>query len=54
MVNTITLAMKFYKQPMYYDNILDGLNLFFTAVFALEFVFKLAAFRFKVLFKDKT
>lgn len=48
MVNTITLAMKFYKQPQYYDSILDMLNLFFTAVFALEFVFKLAAFRFKV------
>lgn len=50
MVNTITLAMKFYRQPQYYDSILDMLNLFFTAVFALEFVFKLAAFRFKVLF----
>lgn len=48
MVNTITLAMKFYRQPQYYDSILDMLNLFFTAVFALEFVFKLAAFRFKV------
>lgn len=48
MVNTITLAMKFYRQPQYYDDILDKLNLFFTAVFALEFVFKLAAFRFKV------
>lgn len=48
MVNTITLAMKFYQQPKFYDEILDMLNLFFTAVFALEFVFKLAAFRFKV------
>ncbi|XP_025410871.1 muscle calcium channel subunit alpha-1 isoform X6 [Sipha flava] len=52
MVNTITLAMKFYKQPQYYDSILDMLNLFFTAVFALEFVFKLAAFRFKNYFGD--
>ncbi|VVC34211.1 Hypothetical protein CINCED_3A011574 [Cinara cedri] len=52
MVNTITLAMKFYKQPPYYDSILDMLNLFFTAVFALEFVFKLAAFRFKNYFGD--
>jgi voltage-dependent calcium channel L type alpha-1D len=31
-----------------YTEILDLLNLIFTAVFALEFVFKLAAFRFKV------
>lgn len=49
MVNTITLAMKFYKQSTFYDSILDMLNLIFTAVFALEFVFKLAAFRFKVI-----
>lgn len=40
--------MKFYKQSPNYDSILDILNLIFTAVFALEFVFKLAAFRFKV------
>lgn len=48
LVNTITLAMKFYKQPEIYTELLDVLNMFFTAVFALEFVFKLAAFRFKV------
>uniref|UniRef100_A0A1B0DH05 Voltage-dependent calcium channel alpha-1 subunit IQ domain-containing protein n=1 Tax=Phlebotomus papatasi TaxID=29031 RepID=A0A1B0DH05_PHLPP len=47
MINTITLAMKYYRQPAMYTNILDVLNLIFTAVFALEFVFKLAAFRFK-------
>ncbi|XP_025208287.1 muscle calcium channel subunit alpha-1 isoform X3 [Melanaphis sacchari] len=52
MVNTITLAMKFYQQSQYYDSILNMLNLFFTAVFALEFVFKLAAFRFKNYFGD--
>ena len=48
MINTITLAMKFYRQPDLYTEILDKLNMFFTVVFALEFVFKLAAFRFKV------
>lgn len=48
MINTVTLAMKFHKQPEYYTEILDALNMIFTAVFALEFVFKLAAFRFKV------
>lgn len=40
--------MKFYRQPQMYTDVLDVLNMIFTAVFALEFVFKLAAFRFKV------
>jgi len=40
--------MKFYNQPLWYTELLDALNMIFTAVFALEFVFKLAAFRFKV------
>lgn len=52
MINTITLAMKFHGQPQWYTEILDVLNLIFTAVFALEFVFKLAAFRFKNYFGD--
>lgn len=52
MINTITLAMKFYRQPEFYTNTLDVLNMIFTAVFALEFVFKLAAFRFKNYFGD--
>ncbi|XP_077296961.1 ca[2+]-channel protein alpha[[1]] subunit D [Arctopsyche grandis] len=52
MINTITLAMKFYRQPELYTDTLDVLNMVFTAVFALEFVFKLAAFRFKNYFGD--
>lgn len=52
MINTITLAMKFYRQGDTYTEVLDYLNLIFTAVFALEFVFKLAAFRFKNYFGD--
>lgn len=52
MINTITLAMKFYRQPDVYSHILDVLNMIFTAVFALEFIFKLAAFRFKNYFGD--
>ena len=44
--------MKFYNQPDFYTDALDVLNMIFTAVFALEFVFKLAAFRFKVHFFD--
>ncbi|XP_037051066.1 muscle calcium channel subunit alpha-1 isoform X2 [Bradysia coprophila] len=52
MINTVTLAMKFYNQPQWYTDMLDHMNLIFTAVFALEFVFKLAAFRFKNYFGD--
>ncbi|KFB45537.1 AGAP010295-PA-like protein [Anopheles sinensis] len=52
MMNTITLSMKFYRQPQPYTEWLDVLNLVFTAVFALEFVFKLAAFRFQNYFGD--
>ncbi|XP_052868035.1 muscle calcium channel subunit alpha-1-like isoform X2 [Anopheles cruzii] len=52
MVNTITLSMKFYRQPQPYSEWLDFFNLLFTAVFALEFVFKLAAFRFQNYFGD--
>lgn len=48
MINTITLAMKYHNQPPDYSKALDMLNMLFTAVFALEFIFKLAAFRFKV------
>lgn len=49
LINTVTLAMKFHRQPEFYSNALDILNMIFTSAFALEFVFKLAAFRFKVL-----
>ncbi|CAK9825736.1 Voltage-dependent calcium channel type D subunit alpha-1 [Anthophora retusa] len=52
MINTVTLAMKFYRQPEIYTEALDVLNMIFTAVFALEFIFKLAAFRFKNYFGD--
>ncbi|CAM1306331.1 Uncharacterised protein r2_g1613 [Pycnogonum litorale] len=52
MINTITLAMKYYKQPEDYTEALDILNMIFTAVFALEFLLKLAAFRFKNYFGD--
>lgn len=48
LINTVTLAMKFHGQPEAYTDALDILNMIFTAIFALEFVLKLAAFRFKV------
>lgn len=46
--NTITLAMKFFGQPPAYTEALDYLNVIFSSVFAIEFVLKLFAFRFKV------
>lgn len=49
-MNTVTLAMKFYHQSEGYTDMMDNLNLIFTIVFSMEFVFKLAAFRFKVRF----
>ncbi|CAG9569826.1 unnamed protein product [Danaus chrysippus] len=52
MINTITLAMKYHDQSLDYSRALDMLNMIFTAVFALEFIFKLAAFRFKNYFGD--
>ena len=35
-------------EPQGYTQALDYLNIFFTGIFALEFLFKIAAFRFKV------
>ncbi|XP_049844102.1 muscle calcium channel subunit alpha-1-like isoform X6 [Schistocerca gregaria] len=52
LMNTVTLAMKFHNQPEPYTNALNILNMLFTSVFAMEFVFKLAAFRFKNYFGD--
>lgn len=40
--------LQFYGQPQVYTDVLDVLNIIFTTVFAMEFVFKLAAFKFKV------
>ncbi|XP_065218942.1 muscle calcium channel subunit alpha-1 isoform X4 [Planococcus citri] len=51
-MNTITLAMKYDKMSDDYVGFLDKMNLFFTGAFALEFLFKLAAFRFKNYFGD--
>ncbi|XP_063603708.1 muscle calcium channel subunit alpha-1-like isoform X6 [Penaeus indicus] len=52
MLNTVSLAMKFRGEPEAYTHALDILNLIFTAVFALEFVLKIMAFRFKYYFGD--
>jgi hypothetical protein len=51
-LNTISLAMKFYHQPEWYTDFLDVLNLFFTFFFVGEFMLKFGAFRFKNYFSD--
>ncbi|KAK9890112.1 hypothetical protein WA026_008922 [Henosepilachna vigintioctopunctata] len=52
LLNTITLAMKVPNPPEVYNKVLDNLNMIFTAIFAMEFIFKLAAFRVKNYFGD--
>jgi len=52
MLNTLSLAMKFYQQPELYTELLDALNIIFTVFFTLEFVLKFGAFRFKNYFGD--
>jgi len=52
LLNTTSLAMKFYHQPTAYTDFLDVLNLFFTYFFLIECILKLGAFRFKNYFKD--
>jgi voltage-dependent calcium channel L type alpha-1D len=52
MLNTLSLAMKYYQQPKLYTTFLDSLNIIFTVFFTLEFVLKFGAFRFKNYFGD--
>lgn len=52
MINTIALAMKYHGQIEGYSQALDYLNVIFTGVFTVEFILKLAAFRFKNYFGD--
>ena len=48
LLNTTSLAMKFYQQPTAYTDFLDVLNQIFTYFFLVECILKLGAFRFKV------
>jgi len=52
MLNTISLAMKFYCQPAPYEAVLDKLNIIFSAAFTIEAILKLIAFRIKNYFGD--
>lgn len=51
LTNTISLAMKFHTQPSWYSKALDISNIIFSTAFAIEFLLKLFAFRFKVSLK---
>ncbi|XP_047037317.1 muscle calcium channel subunit alpha-1-like isoform X2 [Helicoverpa zea] len=51
-LNTVALMMKFHGASQDYKKGLDFVNMVLTTVFMLEFVFKLAAFRFKNYFGD--
>jgi len=52
LLNTTSLAMKFYRQPTYYTDFLDILNQIFTYFFLFECILKLGAFRIKNYFAD--
>merc|ERR1719471_1296509 len=52
LLNTTSLAMKFYHQPTAYTDFLDVLNQIFTYFFLIECILKLGAFRFKNYFRD--
>ncbi|XP_041459338.1 voltage-dependent L-type calcium channel subunit alpha-1D-like isoform X6 [Lytechinus variegatus] len=52
MVNTIILAMKYRTQTDTYRNVLDYMNIVFTAVFTVEFLLKIIAYKPKNYFRD--
>ncbi|XP_012056925.1 PREDICTED: voltage-dependent calcium channel type A subunit alpha-1-like [Atta cephalotes] len=51
-LNAILLMMKFYQQSDSYENMLKYMNMFFTGIFTVECVLKIAAFGVKNFFKD--
>ncbi|XP_044182314.1 voltage-dependent L-type calcium channel subunit alpha-1D-like isoform X2 [Acropora millepora] len=51
--NTVVLMMQYYQEPRLYTRVLDGFNIGFTAVFLLECILKLVAFKPKNYFIDR-
>lgn len=51
--NTVVLMMQYYQEPELYTRVLDGFNIGFTAVFFLECILKLIAFKPKNYFIDR-
>ncbi|XP_048347349.1 voltage-dependent L-type calcium channel subunit alpha-1D isoform X2 [Sphaerodactylus townsendi] len=52
MLNTLCLAMQHYGQSRIFNDAMDVLNMVFTAVFTIEMVLKLIAFKPKGYFSD--
>ncbi|TRY64414.1 hypothetical protein DNTS_017110, partial [Danionella cerebrum] len=52
-INVLTMSMEHYRQPKYLDEGLKYCNYFFTLVFVIEAVLKLAAFGFRRFFKER-
>ncbi|XP_060095769.1 voltage-dependent L-type calcium channel subunit alpha-1D isoform X3 [Heteronotia binoei] len=52
MLNTLCLAMQHHGQSKLFNDAMDVLNMFFTAVFTVEMVLKLIAFKPKGYFSD--
>ncbi len=52
LLNTITLSINWYSQPVFVDNILDYINYGFAIIFILEAVAKIIALGFKRYFID--
>ena len=44
LINFLVMAIGFYGNPFWYNNLLNDLNLVFSAIFALEAVLKLLAY----------
>lgn len=42
-LNTVSMTMKFYRQPEWYSEMLAHINIFFTVAFTVEFVLKFVA-----------
>ncbi|XP_075430998.1 voltage-dependent L-type calcium channel subunit alpha-1D isoform X12 [Ascaphus truei] len=52
MLNTLCLAMQHYGQSKTFNDVMDVMNMVFTAVFTVEMVLKLIAFKPKGYFSD--
>ncbi|XP_075690007.1 voltage-dependent L-type calcium channel subunit alpha-1D isoform X6 [Rhinoderma darwinii] len=52
MLNTLCLAMQHYGQSKIFNDVMDVMNMVFTAVFTVEMVLKLIAFKPKHYFTD--
>lgn len=51
-LNSIALAITWYSQPVYVDDILDYINYSFATIFAIESFLKLFALGYRAYFRD--